>query len=76
MIIIVRNVFVETHHSIDMIKRYHESLRRVYTIIIKKIFEIEFNLILQMFFKTFNDFVKSNELIFIFLNIRGLSQND
>ena len=67
MIIIVRNVSVETHHSIDMIERYHESLRRIYTIIIKKNFEIEFDLILQMFFKIFNDFVKSNGLILIFL---------
>ena len=50
-----------------MIERYHESLCRVYTIIIEKIFEIEFDLILQMFFKTFNDFIKSNKLIFIFL---------
>ena len=34
MIIIVRNIFVETHYSIDMIERYYDSLKRIYNIII------------------------------------------
>ena len=46
MIIIVRNVFVETHHSIDMIEEYHDFLRRIYNIIIEEIFDIEPELIL------------------------------
>ena len=67
MIIIVRNVFVKTHHSIDMIEKYHDFLRRIYNIIIEKIFDIEFELILQMTFKTFNDSIKFNDFVFILL---------
>ena len=65
MNIIVRNIVVETHHSIDMIEKYHDFLRRIYAIIIEKIFDIEFELILQMIFKIFNDLIDSNNLIFI-----------
>ncbi len=60
-------VFVETHHSINMIERYHESLRRIYAIIVAKIFEINSNLILQMSFKTLNDSTNLNDLIFTLL---------
>ena len=67
MIIIVRNAFVETHHSIDMIEKYHDSLRRIYNIIIEKIFDIESELILQITFKTFNDSIKFNDFVFILL---------
>ena len=63
MRIIVKNVIVEIYHSIELVERYHESLRRVYTIIITEILEIEFNLTLQMIFKAFNDSVKLNEFI-------------
>ena len=67
MIIIVCNVFVETHHSINMIEKYHNFLQRIYSIIIEKIFDIEHELILQMTFKTFNDSIKLNNLVFILL---------
>ena len=67
IIIIVRNVLVETHHSIDMIERYHDFLRRIYNIIIEKIFDIEPELILQMMFKIFNDLIKFNNFVFILL---------
>ena len=63
MRIIVKNVFIETHHSIELVERYHESSRRVYIIIIIEIFEIEFDLILQMIFKSLNDSVEINELV-------------
>ncbi len=57
-------VFVEAHHSIEMIKRYHESLRRVYAIIVAKLLEIDSNSILQMIFKTLNDSINFDDLIF------------
>jgi hypothetical protein len=38
-----------------MIKRYHESFRRIYAIIVAKISEIDSNSILQMSFKALND---------------------
>ena len=55
MEIIVKNIFVKIHHSIDLIECYHESLCRVYIIITIEIFEINADLVLQMSFKTFND---------------------
>jgi hypothetical protein len=60
-------VFVETHHFIEMIKRYHEFLRRVYAIIVAKLFEIDSNSILQMTFKTLNDSINLDDLIFTLL---------
>ncbi len=44
-------------------KRYHESLRRVYSIIATEISEIDFELALQMTFKTINDSIEFNDLI-------------
>jgi hypothetical protein len=61
MNITVKNVLVETHYLIEMIERYHESLRRVYTIIIVKISDITLDLVFQMTFKAINDSVDSNE---------------
>jgi hypothetical protein len=46
-----------------MMKRYHESLRRVYSIIATEISEIDFELALQMTFKVINDSIKLNDLI-------------
>jgi hypothetical protein len=56
-------VSVETHHSIEMIKRYHELFRRVYAIIVAKLLEIDWNSILQMTFKTLNDSINFDDLI-------------
>jgi hypothetical protein len=36
-------ISIETHHSIKMIKRYHDLFRRMHAIIITKIFEIDSN---------------------------------
>jgi hypothetical protein len=63
MSIRINIVSVETHHSIEMIKRYHELLRRVYAIIVAKLLEIDSNSILQMTFKALNDSIDSNDLI-------------
>jgi hypothetical protein len=60
-------VFVEAYHSIEMIKRYHEFLRRIYAIIVAKLFEIDSNSILQMTFKTLNDSIDLDDLIFTLL---------
>ncbi len=46
-----------------MIERYHDSLRRMYVIIIAKISDIDSNSTLQMTFKALNDSVEFNELI-------------
>ena len=59
----IKTISIETHHSIDMIERYHESLRRVYSIIISKILEIDSDSILQMTFKTLNDSTDFNDLV-------------
>ena len=63
MKIIIKNVLVEAHNSIDLVKRYHESLRRVFNIITTEMTEISSEFALQMSFKTFNDSVNSNDLI-------------
>jgi hypothetical protein len=60
-------VSVETHHSIEMIERYHESLRRVYAIIVVELFEIHSNSTLQMTFKTLNDSINLDDLILTLL---------
>jgi hypothetical protein len=63
MRIIVKIVSIETHHSIEMMKRYHESLRRAYSIISAEISKIDSELTLQMTFKTINDSIELNDLI-------------
>jgi hypothetical protein len=63
MKIIVKIVSIEAHHSIEMMKRYHESLWRVYSIISIKISEIDSELALQITFKIINDSIEFNDLI-------------
>ncbi len=63
MSITIKIVLIETHHSIDMMKRYHESLRRVYSIIATEISKIDSELALQMTFKIINDSIELNDLI-------------
>jgi hypothetical protein len=63
----VNIVSIETHHSIDMIERYHEFLRSVYAIIVAKISNIDSKSILQMIFKTLNDSINFDVLIFTLL---------
>jgi hypothetical protein len=60
-------VSIESHHSIKMIERYYNSLYRVYVIIVFEIFDINSNSTLQMTFKTLNDSIDLNDLIFILL---------
>ncbi len=67
MSIRINIVSIEAHHSIDMIERYHDSLRRMYAIIIAKISNINSNSTLQMTFKVLNDSIDSNDLILILL---------
>ncbi len=67
MSIKINIISIETHHSIDMIERYHDSFRKVYAIIIAKISNIDSNSTLQMTFKALNDFAELNELIFTLL---------
>ncbi len=67
MSIKINTVSIETHHSIDIIERYHDSFSKVYAIIIAKISNIDSNSTLQMTFKALNDFAELNELIFTLL---------
>jgi hypothetical protein len=67
MKITMKTIFVETHHSIEMMKRYHDSLRRVYAIITIEISNIDLEIALQMTFKVINDSIELDELIFTLL---------
>lgn len=60
--IIVKNILIETHHSIRWVKRYHNSLYQIYNIITAKLLEIKPALALQIFFKALNDLKGSNGL--------------
>ena len=64
MKITIKYVFVKTHYSIDQIERYYAFFRRIYTIIITKISNINFKMTLQITFKIINDSIDFNELIF------------
>jgi predicted component of viral defense system (DUF524 family) len=61
--ITVKTILVETHHSIEMMKRYHDSLRRMYAIITTEISSIDLEITLQMTFKIINDSIELDELI-------------
>ncbi len=63
MSIEVKTILVEAHHSIEMIERYHESLRRIYSIIVIEIFDIDSDSVLQMSFKALNDSIEPDDLI-------------
>ncbi len=67
MSIEIKTISVETHHSIEMMKRYHESLRRIYSIIISEMLIIDLESVLQMSFKTLNDSVEFDDLILTLL---------
>ena len=64
MKITIKHVFVEMHHLIDQIERYHVFFRCIYTIITTKISNIDFEITLQMTFKIINDSIDFNELMF------------
>jgi hypothetical protein len=74
MRIIVKIVSIEAHHSIEMMKRYHEVLRRVYSIISIEISEIDSELALQMTFKVINDSIELNDLISTLLIFEAYSR--
>lgn len=61
--IIVKNVLVEAHHFIRLIKRYHDPLCQIYSIITTKLLRIKSEVTLQMFFKTLNDSARLNGLV-------------
>jgi hypothetical protein len=48
-------------------KRYHDSLRRMYAIITTEISSIDSEIVLQMTFKVINDSIEFDELIFTLL---------
>ncbi len=50
-----------------MTKRYHDSLRRIYSIIAIEISDIDLEITLQMTFKTLNNSIEFDDLIFTLL---------
>ena len=67
MRIIIRNAPLEAHHSIGMVKRYHGSLRQIYSTITTEIPVIKSEFALQMSFKAINDSVGLNGLVLTLL---------
>ncbi len=65
--ITIKTIFVETNHSIEIIKRYHDSFRRMYAIIIIEISSINLEIILQITFKVINDSIEFDDSIFTLL---------
>ncbi len=72
----MKTISVKTHHSIEMIKRYHESLRQVYSIFVAEISDIDLESVLQMSFKILNDSIKSDDLILTLLIFDAYFSND
>ncbi len=66
MTIIIKAVFVETHWSIDVVKRYHAELRRAYQMIIENL-DVDKKIALQMIIKAINDTIDFDELMFTLL---------
>jgi hypothetical protein len=67
MKIAIKTISVETHHSIEMMKRYHDSFRRMYAIITTEISNINLEITLQMTFKILNDSIEFDDLILTLL---------
>ncbi len=67
MSIEMKTVSVEAHHSIEMIERYHESLRRIYSIFVTEIPGIDSESVLQMSFKALNDSIELDDLVLTLL---------
>lgn len=63
MKIIVKNIPIKSHHSIELVERYHVSYCQIYSIITAEILRIKPELALQMFSKTLNNLVKPNSFI-------------
>lgn len=61
--IIVKNILVEVHHLIKLVKRYHSLFCLIYNIITTKFLRIKLKLALNMFFKTFNNLTEPNGLV-------------
>ncbi len=74
MSIEIKTILVEAHHSIEMIERYHESLRRIYSIIIAEMLIIDFESVLQMSFKTLNDSIELDDLVSTLLMFEAYSR--
>lgn len=67
MAIIIKNVLIEVHQFIGMVKHYHGLLQKIYSIITTEIPSIQPDLALQMFFKVINHLLDPNGLVLILL---------
>lgn len=61
--IIVKNVPIEAHAFIWLVKYYHRLLYWIYNIMTTKLLEIKPKLVLPMLFKALNDTVWPNNLV-------------
>ncbi len=71
MKISIKTILVETHHLIEMMKRYYDSFRRVYAIITTEISSINLEINLQMTFKALNNSIEFDDLIFTLLVLKA-----
>jgi hypothetical protein len=69
MLIKVKEVSVEAHNSIGLVKRYHAPLRRAYEILKAELKDEHINkeMILQMAVKAVNDSARPNEIVLTLL---------
>ncbi len=70
MTIIIKIVSIETHWSIDIVKRYHAELRRAYQMIFENLdneTDISKKIVLQMIVKAVNDTADSDDLMLTLL---------
>jgi hypothetical protein len=63
----IKIVFIKAYYFIRIVKRYYSLIRRAYLIIINEIYNIDKNITLQIAFKTINNFIRLNSLIFTLL---------
>lgn len=63
MEIIVKNIPIESHYSIRLVKYYYSPFYQIYIFITSKLLRIKLKLALQMFFKVFNNLARPNSLV-------------
>lgn len=61
--IMIKNVLIKTHHSIDQVEQYHDFLSQADAIIVSKMFDINFFMTLQMAFKAINNSINSHGFV-------------
>lgn len=63
MKIIVKNILVKAHHSIELVERYHGLFHQIYSIITIKLPDIKSDLTLQISFEVLNNLIRPYSLV-------------